>query len=115
LTETWHPALLISGFLKFICSSGIISWWHQHILLRCQTVSATGVKMFVFWALEPGSLVETDQRCVLPSSSSWLLVLMMGAVSTCETSVSFYQTTHCNIPEGNHLHRLGSLFRSREC
>jgi hypothetical protein len=25
LTETWHPALLISGFLKFICSSGIIS------------------------------------------------------------------------------------------
>jgi hypothetical protein len=29
---------------------------------------------------------------------------MMNAVSTSETSVSFYDTTRLNIPEDNHLH-----------
>jgi hypothetical protein len=32
--------------------------------------------------------------------------LMMGAASTSETSVNFYQTTRCNNPEDNHLHTL---------
>jgi hypothetical protein len=30
--------------------------------------------------------------------------LMMEAVRTSETSINFYQTTQCNIPEGSHLH-----------
>jgi hypothetical protein len=32
------------------------------------------------------------------------IALMMEAVSTSETSVSYYQTTRRNIPEDNHLH-----------
>jgi hypothetical protein len=32
------------------------------------------------------------------------IVLMMKVVSTSETSVRFYQTTRCNIPEDSHLH-----------
>jgi hypothetical protein len=31
-------------------------------------------------------------------------VALMEAASTFETSVYFYQTTQCNIPEDNHLH-----------
>jgi hypothetical protein len=31
--------------------------------------------------------------------SKHLIVLMMDAVKTSETSVNFYQTTRCNIPE----------------
>jgi hypothetical protein len=31
-------------------------------------------------------------------------ILMTEAVGTSETSVSFYKTTRCNIPEGFHLH-----------
>jgi hypothetical protein len=31
-------------------------------------------------------------------------ILMTEAVGTSETSVSFYKTTRCNIPEGSHLH-----------
>jgi hypothetical protein len=30
--------------------------------------------------------------------------LMMEAVSTCEKSVNFYETTRRNIPEDSHLH-----------
>jgi hypothetical protein len=32
------------------------------------------------------------------------IALMMVAVSTFETSVSFYETTQGNVSEGNHLH-----------
>jgi hypothetical protein len=38
-------------------------------LVRCQAVLGTSVKLVVFWAVGPGSLVETDQRYLLPSSS----------------------------------------------
>jgi hypothetical protein len=34
----------------------------------------------------------------------WAIVLMMEAVSTSETSVSFYQTIRRNNPEDSHLH-----------
>jgi hypothetical protein len=30
--------------------------------------------------------------------------LIMDAISTAETSVNFYKTTRCNIPEDSHLH-----------
>lgn len=36
--------------------------------------------------------------------SQVLITLMMGAASTSETSVLFYQTTWSNIPEDSHLH-----------
>jgi hypothetical protein len=37
-------------------------------------------------------------------SQCCLIVLMMEAASTSETSVNFYQTTRCNIPEDSRLH-----------
>jgi hypothetical protein len=39
---------------------------------------------------------------LLPSSS--LIVLMMEAANTPETSVNFYQTARRNNPEDSHLH-----------
>jgi hypothetical protein len=33
-----------------------------------------------------------------------LIVPMMEATSTCETSVNFYQTTRCKNPKGSYLH-----------
>jgi hypothetical protein len=33
-----------------------------------------------------------------------MIALIMEAVSTSETSVNFYETTSCNIPEGCQLH-----------
>jgi hypothetical protein len=33
-----------------------------------------------------------------------MMMMMMKAVSTYETSVSFYQTAQRNIPENSHLH-----------
>jgi uncharacterized integral membrane protein len=38
-----------------------------------------------------------------------IVALMMEAVNTSETSVSFYQTTQCNIPEDSHLQILISV------
>jgi hypothetical protein len=35
-----------------------------------------------------------------------VIVLLMEAVSTSETSVNIHETTQCNIPEDNHLHKL---------
>jgi hypothetical protein len=52
------------------------------------------MKMIVSWDVSPCSLVEIDRR----------YCLMMEAVSTSETSVSFYLTTRRNIQEDNHLH-----------
>jgi hypothetical protein len=36
----------------------------------------------------------------------YIFALMMEAVRTSETSVYFYDTTLCNIPEGHHFHIL---------
>jgi hypothetical protein len=37
-------------------------------------------------------------------AASIIIALMMEAASISETSVSFYQTTRCNIPKDSHLH-----------
>jgi hypothetical protein len=52
----------------------------------------------------------TDVSEVLTAS----MITLMMAVSTFETSVNFYQTTRCNIPEDSHLHVLlrSSIFVS---
>jgi hypothetical protein len=56
--------------------------------------------MTVFWNVVPCSLVDIDVSEVLTAS---VIAPMMEAVSTSETSVSFYQTTRRNIPEGSYL------------
>jgi hypothetical protein len=69
-------------------------------------VQSSLVKMAVFWAVAPCSLVEVYQRfrgaCCLQHQSDHRLV--MEAADTPETSVNFYQTTRCNNPEDSHLH-----------
>jgi hypothetical protein len=63
------------------------------------------MKMTAFWDIAPFSFVEVYIRfrgayCL----HHQLIVLMMDAVNTSETSVDFYETTRHNIPEGYHLH-----------
>jgi hypothetical protein len=59
--------------------------YSQHILncdifyVTFQVLRAASMKMTAFWDVAPCTLVEVD--------------LMMEAVSTCETSVYFYETT----------------------
>jgi hypothetical protein len=64
------------------------------------------LKMTVFWYVVPCSLVEVYQHfrgaCCLHNQGD--VALMMEAASTPETSVNFYQTIWCNIPEDSHLH-----------
>jgi hypothetical protein len=67
--------------------------------VRFQVLTAASMKMAVFWVVGPWSLVEV-YRCFRGAS----ITLMMGAASTSETSVKFYQTTRCNNPEDSHLH-----------
>jgi hypothetical protein len=44
------------------------------------------------------------QMCLLfPHQGNECIALMMDAASTSETSVNFYQTTQCNIPQDSHL------------
>jgi hypothetical protein len=50
--------------------------------------------MTVFWDVSSCSLVETDR----------IIVLIMEAVGTSETSVNFLHTTRCNVPEDSRLH-----------
>jgi hypothetical protein len=46
--------------------------------------------------------------------ASITIVLMMEAANTAETSVNFYKTTRCNIPEDRHLQDEGKCIRRRE-
>jgi hypothetical protein len=56
---------------------------------------AVSTMMAVFWVVAPCSLVEVYQR--------FRIALMMEAVMTSETMVSFYQTTWRYNPEDSHL------------
>jgi hypothetical protein len=74
---------------------------------KIRTRTLHSLKMTVFWDVAPCSLVEIEQRfrgtyCL----SLHAIVLVMEAVSTSETSVSFYHTTRRNIPEDGHLHAI---------
>jgi hypothetical protein len=53
------------------------------MFVRFQLLTASSIKMTVFWDVAPCNLVA----------------LIMEAVGTSETSVNFYQTTWHNIPE----------------
>jgi hypothetical protein len=57
---------------------------------------AKSMKITVFWNVAPCSLVKVYR----------LIALIMEAASTSETSVNFYQTTRCNIPEDIFIYKL---------
>jgi hypothetical protein len=57
--------------------------------------------MNIFWDAAPCSQVEIDRRF---RGTNSLIALMMEAMSTSETSASFYETTWRNIPEDSNLH-----------
>jgi hypothetical protein len=64
---------------------------------------AVRMMMMFFRVLAPCRLVG---RCIYRRNRPTFercFDLMMEAVSTSETSVSFYETTQCNIPEDSHL------------
>jgi hypothetical protein len=63
-------------------------------LVRLQVPMAASMKLTVFWAVVPCSLVSIIRV---------IIALMMEAVSTSETLVNLYQTTWHNIPEDSHL------------
>jgi hypothetical protein len=52
------------------------------------------LKITVFWDVAPCSMVEVYQHFRGAS-----ITLIMEVASTSETSVNFYQTTQCSIPE----------------
>jgi hypothetical protein len=68
-----------------------------------QVLIAASMKMTVFWDVVLCSLVDVSE--VL--AASIIRAVMMEAASTSEMSVSFHQTTWCNIPEDSHLQNLG--------
>jgi hypothetical protein len=43
-----------------------------------------------------------------------LITVMIEAARTCETSVNFYQTTRCNIPQDSHLQSQGNFLRRQQ-
>jgi hypothetical protein len=62
-------------------------------------------KKTAFWDITPCSLAEVDASRVFTASIiSALIALIKEAVRTSVTSVNFYNTTLCDIPEGCHLH-----------
>jgi hypothetical protein len=66
-----------------------------------QVLTATSMKMTVFWDVAQCSLVQIDRR---------FRGGIIEAVSTSETSVNFYQTTRRNIAEDSHLQCLTHCF-----
>jgi hypothetical protein len=58
--------------------------------VRFQVLTAASMKTAVLWVV----------------AACKLIALMMEAAGTFETSVNFYQTKRCNIPEDSHLHTL---------
>jgi hypothetical protein len=69
------------------------------------------MKIAVFWVVAPCSLVEVYRRFRAASIiRAMIMVLMMEAASTSETSVNFYQTIRCYNPEDSHLEYEALLF-----
>jgi hypothetical protein len=98
--------LLVSG-LKNPSSTSNKYCRKRIVVVGFQVLTAASTKMTVFWVVAPCSPVEvvpTSQMCFLsPSSGRSIIVLMMEAVYTSETSAHFYQTTWRNNPEDSHL------------
>jgi hypothetical protein len=91
-------------------------------LVRFQVLTATSMKIAVFWDVPLKSLVESDwcfrgayclhhrgdhsphQPLLSLPATQMIIALMMEAVNTSETSVTTYQTTRRNVPWDSHLH-----------
>jgi hypothetical protein len=77
---------LVSFFVTKVTGRKII-----YLKMRLQVLTATSMKMTVFWDAALYSLVEID--------------LIMEAVSASEMSVNFHQSTRRIIPGDSHLHK----------
>jgi hypothetical protein len=62
----------------------------------------TEKKMTVFWDVAPCNVVEIGRR--FRGAYCFHHHGLLMAISTSETSVNFYETTRCNIPEDSHIH-----------
>jgi hypothetical protein len=70
-----------------------------------QVLTATSLKMAVFWDVARYCVVNND-RCSeerIASIIRTMIALLMEAVGSSETSVNIYQTTRYNIPGDSHL------------
>jgi hypothetical protein len=81
----------------------------ENIFLKLTVFSPIGYLALSVLTPIPHPLVRPTFCLVRPAPISQptfrerLIALMMEAVSTSETSVNFYETTRCNIPEDRHL------------
>jgi hypothetical protein len=71
--------------------------------VRFLALTAASMKMKAFRDIAPCSHVEVDRRFRGAYSLHHQFALMMETVGISETSVSFYETTRRNIPEGRQL------------
>jgi hypothetical protein len=86
--------------MSYIFSSGSIHFKYVRMLtassqgnnVRFQLLTATSMKMAVFWDVVTCSLIYINRR-------------FRGALRPSETSVSNYQTAWRNAPQDSHLHR----------
>lgn len=93
------------------CSNSI-TWWNG----PSEISGSHGVEheedcLLECWAVYYHINLPTFHRDLLPPSSRPLTALMMEVLSTSETSVYFYATTRCNIPEDIYL-PMDDLFHS---
>jgi hypothetical protein len=116
--------LLVGGFvyLRIRISHAFVILIICHVL-KCnirnyvikvgfEVLTAASMKMAVFWAVAPCSLVEVTivseilATCIIRAINGRgrsLIALMMEAGSTCETLVNFYHTTRRYNPEDSYL------------
>jgi hypothetical protein len=71
--------------------------------VRFQLLTAASVKVVILWNVADCSLVEIDRSL---RGAYYLAALMMDAVRTSETSVSFYQMTRRNIAEDSNFRNI---------
>jgi hypothetical protein len=68
-----------------------------------QVLTATSMKMTIFWDVASCSLVETDVSEMFTISIT-LIIMTTEDVNTSENSVTFYKTAQGNIPKDNDIH-----------
>jgi hypothetical protein len=90
----------------------------NHSVVRFHVPTVANMNLTIFWNVAPYSIVDIYQ-CLRGAyclhhqddkSATRFTAPLMEAVSTSETSVNFYDTTLCDIPEdSHHPRRLGNL------
>jgi hypothetical protein len=82
--------------------------------VRFQVLTATNVKMAVFWDVSPCSLVDIDRRLGGACLHHQGYTPWWWRQSFFETSINICQTTRWNIPEDSHLHEFHAVVQT-EC